>query len=77
MGRQLTFFLTKGREAALVIPEGVYLPEMKVGCVLLWLRKKLGHLEQEEGFQEKGNSLWEDLGSSSIRSAGDGWRAWS
>lgn len=52
MGRQLTFFLTKGREAALVIPEGVYLPEMKVGCVLLWLKKKLGHLEQEEGFQE-------------------------
>lgn len=54
MGRQLTFFLTKGGEVALVIPRGVHLPEMKVGCVLLWLRKKLGHLEQEEGFQEYG-----------------------
>ena len=54
MGRQFTFFLIKGGEAALVIPGGVHLPDVKVGCVLLWLRKKLGHLEQEEGFQECG-----------------------
>lgn len=54
MGRQLAFFLIKGGEVALVTPGGVHLPEMKAGCVLLWLRKKLGHLEQEEGFQEYG-----------------------
>lgn len=53
-GKQFTFFLIKGGEAALVIPGGVQLPDMKVGCVLLGLRKKLGRLEQEEGFQECG-----------------------